>query len=156
MKFTFLETPVGSLFLAGETVLESIVFPTSEKRVDPPGEWREDPDFFRKAICQLRAYFSGELKTFSLDLHLTGTPFQKRVWEALARVPYGQTISYGALAVQAGSPGAARAVGAAMAANPVPIVIPCHRVIGSNGKLTGFGGGLNLKQSLLDLEQRGA
>ena len=103
---------------------------------------------------QLEAYFYGKLKTFSIDLCLNVRPFQKKVLTALRRVPYGETISYGKLAEKIGKPKARRAVGQANAKNPIPIVIPRHRVIGSNGKLTGFGGGLSIKQALLDLEQQ--
>ncbi|MGH9318473.1 MAG: methylated-DNA--[protein]-cysteine S-methyltransferase [Vicinamibacteria bacterium] len=101
---------------------------------------------------QLREYFEGKRRVFSLDLALEGSDFQKGVWEAVARIPYGRTASYGEIAHLIGRPKASRAVGAANGANPIPIVIPCHRVIGSNGSLTGYGGGLPLKRRLLALE----
>jgi methylated-DNA-[protein]-cysteine S-methyltransferase len=101
---------------------------------------------------QLRAYFDGNLRDFDLPLDMQGTVFQKRVWDELLRIPYGQTRSYMQVAVSVGAPQAVRAVGAANGANPVPIVVPCHRVIGSSGKLTGYGGGLPLKKRLLELE----
>ncbi len=101
---------------------------------------------------QLRAYLEGELREFTLALDLRGTAFQTRVWEAVAKIPYGTTRSYGAIAELIGRPSEARAVGAANGANPVPIVVPCHRVIGSNGGLTGYGGGIDLKWRLLELE----
>jgi methylated-DNA-[protein]-cysteine S-methyltransferase len=101
---------------------------------------------------QLRAYFDGNLRDFDLPLDMQGTVFQKRVWDELQRIPYGETRSYMQVAVSVGSPQAVRAVGAANGANPVPIVVPCHRVIGSSGKLTGYGGGLPLKKRLLELE----
>ena len=101
---------------------------------------------------QLRAYFAGDRRDFDLPLDMQGTPFQKKVWEELLRIAYGQTRSYMQVAIAVGAPQAVRAVGAANGANPVPIVVPCHRVIGSSGKLTGYGGGLPLKKRLLELE----
>lgn len=117
-------------------------------------EAQEQPDFplLQALAAQLRSYFRGELRAFTIPLSPQGTPFQVRVWEALARIPYGETRSYRQIAQELGNPQAVRAVGAANGANPLPIVVPCHRVIGSNGKLTGFGGGLPLKRYLLDLE----
>ena len=108
----------------------------------------------REAIRQLAAYFAGELEIFDLPLAPEGTPFQLAVWRRLNDIPYGETISYGELARRLGNPKASRAVGLANGANPIPIVIPCHRVIGSNGKLTGYGGGLPIKEKLLALERR--
>jgi len=106
-----------------------------------------------EAEKQLRAYFAGVLRQFDLPLDLAGTPFQQRVWQELLKIPYGETRSYGQVARDMGAPAAIRAVGAANGANPVPIVVPCHRVVGANGKLTGYGGGLPLKQRLLALER---
>jgi methylated-DNA-[protein]-cysteine S-methyltransferase len=120
--------------------------------MDP--EWREDKAPLREVIQQLRAYFAKELETFELTLAPEGTDFQQSVWNELCGIPYGETISYGELAKRVGNPKASRAVGAANGQNPIPIIIPCHRVIGSDGKLTGFGGGLPIKQKLLALEQR--
>jgi methylated-DNA-[protein]-cysteine S-methyltransferase len=107
-----------------------------------------------EAVRQLRAYFAGELQAFDLPLAPQGTPFQLAVWKHLCEIPYGETISYGELARRIGNPNASRAVGLANGSNPIPIVIPCHRVIGSNGKLTGYGGGLPIKDKLLGLERR--
>lgn len=107
----------------------------------------------RAALEQLAAYFAGEWRTFELSLDLRGTPFQGRVWQAVAAVPYGATRTYGEIAASIGQPDAVRAVGAANGANPLPIVIPCHRVVGAGGKLTGYGGGLPMKRYLLDLER---
>jgi methylated-DNA-[protein]-cysteine S-methyltransferase len=107
---------------------------------------------FKEVKYQLDAYFAGELQDFDLPLLPTGTRFQERVWQALAEIPYGETWSYGELARHIGKPKASRAVGAANGINPIPVIIPCHRVIGSSGKLTGFGGGLETKQYLLKLE----
>jgi methylated-DNA-[protein]-cysteine S-methyltransferase len=122
------------------------------ERPDPA--WREDRRFLEETIRQLRAYFSGALESFSLPLAPEGTPFQLEVWRRLCDIPYGETISYGELARRIGHPKASRAVGLANGTNPIPIVIPCHRVIGSNGKLTGYGGGLPIKEKLLALERR--
>jgi methylated-DNA-[protein]-cysteine S-methyltransferase len=107
-----------------------------------------------QAIRQLEAYFAGKLDNFNLLLSPQGTPFQQRVWSELQNIPYGETISYGELARRIGNPKASRAVGLANGANPLSIVIPCHRVIGANGKLTGYGGGLPIKEKLLALEKR--
>ena len=115
--------------------------------MDP--EWREDKVPLREVIQQLRAYFAKELETFELTLAPEGTDFQQSVWNELCGIPYGETISYGELAKRVGNPKASRAVGAANGQNPIPIIIPCHRVIGSDGKLTGFGGGLPIKEKLL-------
>ncbi len=108
----------------------------------------------REAVRQLRAYFAGELERFDLTLAPEGTPFQLSVWNRLYEIPYGDTISYGELARRVGNPNASRAVGLANGSNPISIVVPCHRVIGSNGKLTGYGGGLPIKEKLLALERR--
>ncbi|MEV7684548.1 methylated-DNA--[protein]-cysteine S-methyltransferase [Streptomyces bungoensis] len=110
---------------------------------------------FAEAAEQLSAYFAGESKEFTVRLALRGTPFQRRVWEQLTKIPYGETRTYGRLAEALGSPGASRAVGLANGRNPIGIIVPCHRVIGSDGSLTGYGGGLDRKQRLLDFE-RGA
>jgi methylated-DNA-[protein]-cysteine S-methyltransferase len=145
-----LETPAGPLVLAGERgALTAIRFHGRAEE-----DWTVDRAPFRDAIEQLRAYFAGKLKAFDLPLAPEGTPFQLSVWEALRTIPYGETATYGAIARQIGRPSAIRAVGAANGANPIPIVIPCHRVIGSNGKLTGFAGGLPMKELLLKLESR--
>ncbi len=118
----------------------------------PAAGWRHDPGAFARGREQLRAYFARELRVFDLPLRLEGTPFQREVWEALRRIPYGTTTSYGALAASLGRPRAVRAVGAANGQNPIAIIVPCHRVIGADGGLTGFGGGLPRKRALLELE----
>ena len=120
----------------------------------PRPEWRRDDGLFKDAFAQLSAYFAGELTVFDLPLRFTGTSFQMTVWQALIDIPYGETVSYGALATTIGRPTASRAVGAANGANPLPIVAPCHRVIGADHSLTGFGGGLETKRFLLDHERR--
>ena len=153
--YQYMKSPVGKLLVAGdEKGLHFINFPKNGKPSLPETDWIENPKPLQEALRQLKAYFAGELKTFSLNVCLNVRPFQKKVLTALRGVPYGETISYGKLAEKIGTPKASRAVGQANAKNPIPIVIPCHRVIGSSGKLTGFGGGLSIKQALLDLEQQ--
>jgi methylated-DNA-[protein]-cysteine S-methyltransferase len=155
MRYRYMESPVGRLLVAGdETGLRYIGFSTGKDPLQPESAWKEDGNALREAIRQLHAYFEGELKAFSLELAPRGTPFQLRVLSALQEIPYGQIISYGELARRIDKPSASRAVGAANARNPLPIVIPCHRVIGSDGSLTGFGGGLDVKKALLALERR--
>src|SRR6266852_9084033 len=155
MFFTYLSSPIGSLLLAADnTGLREITFPRNGAPAPPKAGWREDSPGFTEPIRQLRAYFAGDLETFDLQLAPEGTPFQQTVWKELCNIPYGETISYGQLATRIGNPNASRAVGLANGSNPIPIVIPCHRVIGSNGKLTGYGGGLPLKEKLLALERR--
>ncbi|HTQ56643.1 MAG TPA: methylated-DNA--[protein]-cysteine S-methyltransferase [Bryobacteraceae bacterium] len=122
----------------------------------PSGRENPSNSLLRRAVAELRAYFAGELREFDLPLDMQGTPFQKRAWDELLRIPYGETRSYGEIARAIGAPKAVRAVGAANGRNPVPIVVPCHRVIGAGGALTGFGGGLPMKRFLLDLEARHA
>lgn len=114
----------------------------------------KETSLIAEAVSQLSAYFEGRLKTFDLPLDMSGTPFQMKTWEALKTIPYGETRSYGDIARQIGQPKACRAVGMANHNNPVAIVVPCHRVIGSDGSLTGYGGGLPIKRQLLDLEKR--
>jgi methylated-DNA-[protein]-cysteine S-methyltransferase len=151
-----MDSPLGTILLARNSVgLRYIDFQEGEDPLIPGAGWQNTQEGFDEVVAQLRAYFSGELRHFELPLAPEGTPFQLLVWGALQKIPYGQTISYAALANKVGRPRAARAVGAANGKNPLPIVIPCHRVIGSNGQLTGYGGGLHLKEALLSLEQPG-
>lgn len=153
--YTQLDTPIGLLLLvANECGLRQICFASNGRPALPNPEWHENPAVFREAIRQLRAYFAGELKQFDLPLAPEGTPFQQKVWRELCNIPYGETTSYGELARRVGNSKACRAVGLANGSNPIPIVIPCHRVIGANGKLTGYGGGLHIKEKLLALEQQ--
>lgn len=153
MQYTLMDSPIGRLLLAGDRDgLGLVSFPSGSKARSPESGWRADPAPFGAAIDQLSAYFAGDLTDFDLALAPRGTPFQLRVWQALCGIPYGETISYGELARRVGRPKAARAVGAANGANPLPIIVPCHRVIGSTGKLTGFGGGVETKAALLALE----
>ena len=155
MFFTHLPSPIGSLLLAADkNQLREIAFPKNGAPASPQPDWQEDSSAFTELIRQLRAYFAGELETFDLPLSPQGTPFQQKVWAELCKIPYGETISYGQLAQRIGNPNASRAVGLANGSNPIPIIIPCHRVIGSNGKLTGYGGGLPIKEKLIALEHR--
>lgn len=149
-------SPVGDLLLTGDgESLGRLNFMRGPKGVrEPEAGWKQDESPFREVSRQLKAYFAGELREFELPLAPSGTPFQLKVWNALREIPYGRTISYGELARRIGNPDASRAVGLANGANPIAIIVPCHRVIGANGKLTGFGGGLDVKQHLLALEGR--
>lgn len=153
LTHTWTESPVGTLLLIAESgSLVTISFERAGIAAAPPeGSTRRD-HAFADAIAQLAAYFSRQLQTFELPLQPRGTPFQMRVWQELRSIPYGQTRSYSEVARAIGKPDAVRAVGTANGANPLPIVVPCHRVIGAGGSLTGFGGGLRAKRLLLDLE----
>lgn len=153
MYYCYFDTPIGELLLAGEAdALSMIGFPQGVMRRDPGPDWIYNEEPFGAVREQLAEYFSGERKDFDLPLALQGTEFQVSVLEALQGIPYGETTSYGAIAKQIGRPKAVRAVGAANGRNPIPIIVPCHRVIGSSGDLTGFGGGLDTKAALLRLE----
>ena len=148
-----ISTPIGRLLLVGdEKGLRRISFQDGLHPVEVEEGWQRTEEPFREAIAQLDAYFAGRLDRFDLALAPEGTPFQREVWSALTTIPYGETVSYGELARRVGRPAACRAVGAANGRNPIPIVIPCHRVIGADGSLTGFGGGLPIKRRLLFLE----
>jgi methylated-DNA-[protein]-cysteine S-methyltransferase len=142
--------------VAGDTGIRGIEFlerPATLPQSRVPGPRNDSHPLLREAGNQLAAYFKGKLREFHLPLEMEGTDFQLRVWNHLVQIPYGETRSYGELARALGSPAAVRAVGAANGANPIAIVVPCHRVIGSNGTLTGYGGGLPLKRRLLELER---
>jgi methylated-DNA-[protein]-cysteine S-methyltransferase len=153
--YSWFESPVGNLLLAGSsTGLKLVSFAAGKRARSLHPEWQADSSAFVEVVEQLRSYFAGERTNFDVPLLLEGTDFQKRVWTALQTIPYGETISYKQLAETIGRPRAVRAVGAANGANPIPIIIPCHRVIGNDGSLTGFGGGLPLKKQLLELESR--
>lgn len=152
-----MDSPIGRLILiADDDGLRRILFATETLEMAGFSQ-REAPEVdddpvLERAVCQLDEYFAGNRTDFDLPLHLVGTEFQRDAWLALASIPYGETVSYAGQAEAIGRPGAFRAVGAANGQNPLPIVLPCHRVVGSDGSLTGFGGGLDLKQRLLDLE----
>jgi methylated-DNA-[protein]-cysteine S-methyltransferase len=154
MYFCYMNSPIGKLLLAGDDeALKLISFETGRHTRQPDADWRQDEAPLRDAAQQLDEYFAGERRDFDLPLQPTGTAFQQSVWQALRDIPYGETESYGALARRIGKPKAVRAVGASNGLNPLPIVLPCHRVIGANGSLTGYGGGLPIKRALLDLER---
>lgn len=154
-RYRYTESPLGDLLLAGqEDTLTHVNFQRSTRPRSPDPDWVRDDEAFPIAVRQLAEYFNGERTEFDLPLNPRGTEFQRKVWDRLRAIPYGVTISYGELASRTGNPKAARAVGAANGRNPIPIIIPCHRVIGSNGKLTGFYGGLHLKEGLLTHERR--
>lgn len=148
------DSPVGPLTLAGQDgrlrhlrMVDQTYEPSHEG-------WERDDSAFNDAVAQLAEYFAGDLVEFDLDLDLIGTEFQRKVWAALTTIPYGETRTYGEIARHIGSPlGASRAVGLANGHNPIGIIVPCHRVIGANGSLTGYGGGLNRKRQLLDMER---
>ena len=146
------ESPLGPLtLLASDRGLAGVAFPG---RAGPLDERDRDPVALAAAAEQLEAYLTGERRGFDLPLDLHGTPFQQRVWAELPRIPYGETLSYTTLAERVGRPDIVRAVAAAVGRTPVPIVVPCHRVVGADGSLTGYGGGLGRKRALLDLERR--
>ena len=148
-----IDSPIGRLLLAGERDRLSLVhFQSTARPRRPESEWIAAPGMFDTVALQLQEYFAGERRAFDLALLMPGTPFQRAVWSALTAIPYGETVSYAELARRLGRPRAVRAVGSANGANPVPIIVPCHRVIGSDGSLTGFGGGLEVKRRLLALE----
>jgi methylated-DNA-[protein]-cysteine S-methyltransferase len=153
IRGTIHASPFGPLTLRGDARgLVALEFPGAG---DPLDEAGRAPDLFDDAVRQLDAYFAGERRRFDLELDLDGTPFQRAIWQRLTEIPYGATISYGALARSIGRPDGVRAVAAAVGRTPVPIVVPCHRVVAGDGGLTGYRGGLQRKQALLDLERRG-
>ncbi|HEX6921451.1 MAG TPA: methylated-DNA--[protein]-cysteine S-methyltransferase [Actinomycetes bacterium] len=149
--WTTTDSPVGPLLLTSDgRALTRVLFDA-----DPDPDWSAQPcELLDRAVEQLREYFAGERTEFDLPLAPDGTPFQRRVWEALRTIPYAETISYRQLADRVGNPSASRAVGLANGRNPISLVVPCHRVIGADGSLTGYGGGLDRKRTLLDLERR--
>lgn len=152
--YTEMDSPLGRLLLTGDGAALTMLAMHEQKyggEILP--EWRRDAAPFAAAVEQLQAYLAGEQQVFDLPLAPVGTAFQRRVWDALLEIPYGQTVSYGDIARRIGSPKACRAVGLANGQNPISIIIPCHRVIGANGKLTGYGGGLPRKEWLLNHEQ---
>jgi methylated-DNA-[protein]-cysteine S-methyltransferase len=149
-----MESPLGPLLLAGSRhALKIVYFSRGKKAQAAQPDWERSDAVFKRVKRQLTEYFDGERRTFDIPLAPDGTDFQRAVWHALTTIPYGTTCAYRDIAVRIGQPTALRAVGAANGANPIPIIIPCHRVIGSDGSLTGFGGGLDSKRWLLDLER---
>ncbi len=153
MKYCHHDSPLGALLLAGETdALALIGLPGGKQPARPARDWTEDARPFASARRQLDEYFAVKRERFDLGLAFKGTEFQQQVWTTLSRIPYGRTCSYGEIAQRIGRPKAVRAVGLANGANPLPIVVPCHRVIGADGSLTGYGGGMLAKRMLLELE----
>lgn len=156
------DSPIGPLLLVGRRdgdslVLTGLYFPEDRRPGQPQPDWHEDRAAFAEVRRQLDEYFAGTRQAFDLPIELVeGSDFQRSVWTALATIPSGATITYGQLAERVGRPGAARAIGGAVGRNPIPIVLPCHRVIGADGSLTGFGGGLDAKRALLALERPGS
>jgi methylated-DNA-[protein]-cysteine S-methyltransferase len=154
LAYSIYDSPIGPLLLAGrDATLHVLWFVQGRRPASLDPSWREEPDAFPDAARQLTEYFAGTRTAFDLALDPQGTPFQQRVWQALLDIPYGETRSYSDLARRLGDVKAVRAVGLANGANPIAIVIPCHRVIGAGGSLVGFGGGLPTKRALLDLER---
>lgn len=153
--YCYYHTPIGRLLLIGEDgMLEQLHFPNSAEQTVIEDNWHQDEECFADVLQQLEEYFAGHRQEFSVKMRLKGTDFQRRVWQELRQIPYGKTASYGDIAKRIDNPKACRAVGAANGKNPVPIIIPCHRIIGNDGSMTGFGGGLELKRTLLELENR--
>jgi methylated-DNA-[protein]-cysteine S-methyltransferase len=150
-----LDSPLGPLTVTtDERSLLAILMHSEGRQPDELADSREMPQVLREACLQLQEYFEGRRKSFLLPIEAKGTAFQQRVWKALLDIPFGETESYGALAARIGRPGAARAVGAANSRNPVSIAVPCHRVIGADGTLTGYAGGEERKRWLLEHERR--
>ncbi|MDT5219784.1 MAG: methylated-DNA-[protein]-cysteine S-methyltransferase [Mycobacterium sp.] len=149
-----IDSPIGLLTLAGRDGVLTNLRMVDQTYEPNRADWTLDNNAFADAVKQLGDYFAGERLDFDVELDLGGTQFQQRVWKALLTIPYGETRSYGEIAGQIGAPGAARAVGLANGHNPIAIIVPCHRVIGASGKLTGYGGGLGRKQTLLSLEKQ--
>lgn len=154
MVYTVFESPVGPLLLAGDGLaLQVLAFAHGRSGTPDPSWLRDTSGLLDPVRRELDSYFGGRLRAFQVPLAPRGTAFQQSVWRNLRDIPYGETISYGELARRVGDPRAVRAVGAANGANPIAIIVPCHRVIGANGSLVGFGGGLPIKRALLDLER---
>ena len=153
MIYTTIDSPIGELLLAGDGhALQRLSMQDGRHPFRRPAEWTRDDGAFADVRAQLAEYFDGSRRAFDVALELRGNPFEQRVWSALQEIPYGATVSYGEIARRIGQPDAARAVGLANGRNPVAVIVPCHRVIGADGTLTGYGGGLERKRLLLDLE----
>ncbi len=153
-QYCYCHTTIGRLLLIGENgLLEKLHFPNSADHTAIEENWDLNQEYFSDVQHQLKEYFAGRLQNFKVKMHLEGTDFQLKVWQELQQIPYGKTASYGQIAKQIGNPKACRAVGGANNKNPIPIIIPCHRIVGNDGSLTGFGGGLELKKNLLQLEK---
>ena len=154
MKYTTMDSPLGGLLLLGDgETLYGLHMQAGRHPIRIQASWIRDDEAFADIREQLEEYFAGRRDSFDVKMHMEGTAFQRTVWHELTQIPYGQTISYGELAKRIGRPDRARAVGTANGQNPIAVIVPCHRVIGSNGKLVGYGGGLDNKRRLLELEQ---
>ena len=153
MLYTTIDSPIGELLLAGDgQALHHLSMQHGRRPLKLDPSWQRDDAAFTDVVEQLTDYFAGARRTFDVPLNLAGNPFERRVWDELLGIPYGETASYGLIAKRLGQPDAARAVGLANGRNPVAVIVPCHRVIGADGSLTGYGGGLERKRLLLDLE----
>ena len=154
LNYTTLESPIGELLLVGDTEsLHGLYMQEGRRPARISAHWSESSAPFAGVCAQLGEYFAGERATFDLPLTMHGSEFERRVWSALREIPYGETTSYGEIARRVEAPAAARAVGLANGRNPIAVIVPCHRVIGADGSLTGYGGGLARKRVLLELEQ---
>jgi methylated-DNA-[protein]-cysteine S-methyltransferase len=154
LLYTTLDSPIGALLLLGDgQALCGLYMQDGRKPMRIAPAWERSEDSFLEARAQLSGYFAGERVAFELPMSMRGTQFERRVWSALRDIPYGETESYGELAARIGAPAAAREVGTANGRNPISVIVPCHRVIGADGSLTGYGGGLERKRLLLDLER---
>ena len=156
VRFSTMDSPIGPLTLAGTGSVLTHLRMAGQTNEPDRSDWVRDDGAFADVAAQLEAYFAGSLTEFDVEVKLIGTEFQQQVWAALQRIPYGETRSYGQIAEQIGSPGASRAVGLANGRNPIGIIVPCHRVIGAGGSMTGYAGGLDRKRLLVDLEKRTA
>jgi methylated-DNA-[protein]-cysteine S-methyltransferase len=155
MRYTTIDSPIGDLLLLGDgSALHGLYMQEAPKPMALEPEWRADPRAFADVRRQLAEYFGGDRTAFDVPLAAAGTPFQRAVWQGLREIPYGETASYGELARRIGRPSAVRAVGLANGRNPISVIVPCHRVIGADGTLTGYGGGIERKRLLLELEAR--
>jgi methylated-DNA-[protein]-cysteine S-methyltransferase len=151
--YTTMDSPIGELLLLGDgDSLHGLYMQAGKNPIRINPRWQRDDEAFAEVRSQLEEYFVGERTSFDIEMHLEGTAFQRTVWHELTQIPYGETISYGELAKRIGLPDRARAVGTANGQNPIAVIVPCHRVIGSTGKLVGYGGGLDNKRRLLELE----
>jgi methylated-DNA-[protein]-cysteine S-methyltransferase len=155
LLYTTVDSPIGELLVVGDVrALRGVYMQEGRTGVIAAPDWKRDDTAFQDVRAQLDEYFEGRRAAFDLALEVRGTPFQRLVWRALQEIPYGETVTYGELARRIGRPSAARAVGAANGTNPISVIVPCHRVIGADGDLTGYGGGVKRKQFLLELEAR--
>ncbi len=152
-QYCYYQSPIGRLLIAGTNGrLEAIFFPNSINEFEISNDTQYNEEIFKDILRQLSDYFAGKRQKFEIDVFPAGTDFQKKVWQELQNVPFGETVSYGEIAARIDNPKACRAIGMANSKNPIPIIIPCHRIIGKDGSLTGFGGGLDIKRKLLELE----